>query len=290
MLLHTVVDPVARAIWFIEFNSAQAIDLETIATAAGISRYHLTRAFGEVTGYPVMRYLKARRLSEAARALAEGAPDILSVALDAGYGSHEAFTRAFRDQFGVTPEAVRALASVEGLALVDAFRKDQTMSVTIDAPRIEKGEVLLLAGFAQRITAENVASIPQLWQRLAQYLGHIPNEIPGYTYGLKMNSDDNGFEYLACARVSSFDGLPGEFRTERVPAQTYAVFTHRGHISTIRETMMAIWNDYLPNSELELADAPEYESYGKQFNTATGKGDVEIYIPIKTCPELVEGS
>jgi len=55
-----------------------------------------------------MNYVRVRRLSEAARALVGGAPEILTVALDSGNGSHEAFTRAFRDQFGVTPASVRA--------------------------------------------------------------------------------------------------------------------------------------------------------------------------------------
>ena len=51
-----------------------------------------------------MRYMRGRRLSEAARVLANGGADILTVALDFGYGSHEAFTRAFRrSQFGVNP-------------------------------------------------------------------------------------------------------------------------------------------------------------------------------------------
>lgn len=54
-----------------------------------------------------MRYVRGRRLTEAAKALSRGAPDIFSVALDAGYGSHEAFTRAFPDEFGVTPETIR---------------------------------------------------------------------------------------------------------------------------------------------------------------------------------------
>src|SRR4051812_50018530 len=68
----------------------------------------MVRAFAAATGFSVMRYARARRLSNAARALGAGAPDILSLALDADYSSHEAFTRAFRDHFGVTPEAVRA--------------------------------------------------------------------------------------------------------------------------------------------------------------------------------------
>ena len=55
----------------------------------------MARAFGLGTGLAVMRHVRARRLSEAAKALANGAPDIVAVALDADYASHEAFPRAF---------------------------------------------------------------------------------------------------------------------------------------------------------------------------------------------------
>ena len=87
--------------------SAPDASLADIADASGVSRYQLLRAFGSATGHSVTRDARGRRLSEAARLLAVGAPDILTVALDAGYGSHEAFTRAFRDQFGLTPQAAR---------------------------------------------------------------------------------------------------------------------------------------------------------------------------------------
>ncbi len=282
MLLDAVMDPVAKAIWFIEFHSSDQVDLDEIAHFTGLSRFHLTRAFGQVTGYSVMRYLKARRLTEAARALAKGAPDILSVALDVGYGSHEAFTRAFREQFGVTPESVRAQARLDRLALVEAYRRDQNMSTTVEAPRIEKVDLLLVAGFAERITYDNVASIPQLWQKLTPHIGHVPNEIPGYTYGVKLNSDNDGFEYLAGVAVSAFEGLPREFRAVRIPPQTYAVFIHRGHISTIRETMKAIWSQYLPQSGLTPTDAPEFERYDiRRFDPRTGNGEVDIFIPIQ---------
>ena len=85
-----------KALWIIERNSTQPLTLDGIAAACGVSRSHLAHAFGTATGVSVMQYVRARRLSAAARALAAGAPDILSIALEAGYGSHEAFTRAFR--------------------------------------------------------------------------------------------------------------------------------------------------------------------------------------------------
>src|SRR3569833_2165782 len=98
------MNPVGKALWYIESHFSAQLSLEEIAEIGGVSRYHMTRAFGAATGQSVMRYVRARRLTEAARALSGGAPDILAVAIEAGYGSHEAFTRAFRDQFGMTPE------------------------------------------------------------------------------------------------------------------------------------------------------------------------------------------
>src|SRR6185312_8616815 len=97
------------------------------AAHSGVSRFHLSHAFLARTGRPLMTYVRGRRLTEAARALAKGAPDILTVALDAGYNSHEAFTRAFRDQFGLTPEAVREQGHVRQLNLVEALTMDETI-------------------------------------------------------------------------------------------------------------------------------------------------------------------
>lgn len=107
---------VDRALWAMERNSEQALGLNDIADACGVSRSHLANAFGTATGWPVMKYLRARRLTEAARRLAGGASDILTVALDHGYGSHEAFTRAFRDQFGLSPEQVCGRGKLDSLA------------------------------------------------------------------------------------------------------------------------------------------------------------------------------
>ena len=76
------MNPVQKALWFVESHFSSDITLDDIATAAGASRYYLTRAFGAATGQSLMRYVRGRRLTEAARMLANGAPDILTVALD----------------------------------------------------------------------------------------------------------------------------------------------------------------------------------------------------------------
>src|SRR3954465_6197386 len=131
------MNPAQKALWFIESHLADELTLDGIAGVAGISRFHMVRAFAAATGLSVMRYVRARRLSDAARALASGAPDILTLALDADYGSHEAFTRAFRDHFGVTPEAVRAATCLDKLALQEPIMMDSTPSTNLQPPRFE---------------------------------------------------------------------------------------------------------------------------------------------------------
>ena len=99
--------PVQRALWFVENRLSDEMSLNGIADVVGVSPQHLARAFGAATGRSLMAYARGRRLTEAVRRLADGDASILAVALDHGYGSHGAFTRAFRDEFGVTPKAFR---------------------------------------------------------------------------------------------------------------------------------------------------------------------------------------
>jgi AraC family transcriptional regulator len=275
------VNPVGKAIWYIETHRADDLDLEQIAAVCGVSRYHLVRAFGAATGRSVMRYVRARRLSEAARALANGAPDILAVALDAGYGSHEAFTRAFRDQFGMTPELVRGQRDTQHLKLTEPIKMDETPVATLEPPRFETGKALLIAGSGERYTWETSAGIPALWQRFQAYIGTIPGQISNVAYGVCCNGDDAGnFDYIAGVEVRDFSVLPAGFSRVRIPEQRYAVFSHREHIATIRRTVGTIWNQWLPQSGYRAADAPNFERYGPEFDGRTGMGGLEIWVPI----------
>jgi len=108
-----------------------------------------------------MRYVRGRRLTEAARSLAVGEPDIFKVALEAGYGSHEAFTRAFREHFQVTPEEFRSAASLNHVELVEPLRVDRSMFIQFDEPQFEEKAGLLIAGLSSRYTFETNEGIPR---------------------------------------------------------------------------------------------------------------------------------
>ncbi len=277
------MNPAQKALWFIESHLADELTLDEIAGVAGISRFHMVRAFAAATGLSVMRYVRARRLSEAARALANGAPDILALALDADYGSHEAFTRAFRDHFGVTPEAVRASTCLDRIKLQEPIAMDSTVIDNLPAPRFETGKPFLVAGIGERYSWESGGpAIPGQWQRFHQSVANIPNRVGQVAYGVCCNGDDAGnFDYISGVEVVDFSDLPREFSSVRIPEQRYAVFTHRDHISTIRRTINTIWNHWLPSSGLKAADAPNFERYDESFDPLTGNGGLEIWVPVK---------
>jgi AraC family transcriptional regulator len=284
------MNPAQRALWYIESHLAEPMTLDDIAAVSGVSRFHIVRAFAAATGLPVIRYVRARRLTEAARSLANGAPDILSLALEADYGSHEAFTRAFRDQFGVTPEAVRAATCVSQLKLQEPILMDSTMLDHLAPPRFETAKAFLVAGPAERIACDNGAMIPGLWRRFHQEVADIPARVgqgrdqgkDQVAYGVCCNGDDAGnFDYIAGVEVADFSDLPRRFARIRIPGQRYAVFTHADHVASVRRTVNTIWNQWLPASGLEAADAPNFERYGAAFDPVTGNGGFEIWVPVR---------
>jgi len=275
-------NPVAKALWYIENNFAGELMLDEIANVAGVSRYHVSRAFGEAIGRPITGYVRGRRLTEAAKALASGATDILTVALTVGYGSHEAFTRAFREQFGHTPESVRAQRHVDNIKLVEAVAMNHSVLKELAEPRFETRKAFLVAGLSARYDYESCGGgIPAQWQRFAPYIGSVPGQVGSDAYGVRYNSDDNGLDYLCGVEVGEFSQLPPELSRVRVPANRYAVFTHHGHISAIRSTWSTIWSKWLPKSGHQSADAPDFERYDARFDPRTGNGEVEIWVPLK---------
>jgi AraC family transcriptional regulator len=275
--------PIAdNAIWIIERNLDQPITLNSIAEACGISRSHLANAFGTATGLSVMKYLRARRLSNAARVLADGAPDILAVALGAGYGSHEAFTRAFREQFGRTPESVRDNRSLAGLDLVEPLELKAGEASHLAAPRIGEEGLLRAVGLSAIFSFTTTIGIPAQWQLFMDYYDAIPAKLDRIPIGISQAPDDNGqFPYICAVEVSRFGDIPQELVKHEIPPRAYAVFKHQGHVSRIYETYRAIWNEALPAQGLAPADAPAIERHNPAFDPGTGEGGVALWIPLE---------
>jgi AraC family transcriptional regulator len=272
---------VQKAVWFVESHFRETVTLEEIAQTCGVSAYHLTRTFATSMGIPLMRYVRARRLSEAARQLIQTKANIVDVALETGYGSHEAFTRAFRDQFDLTPEQLRAQGHANNITLVEALSMHSSTMTRIQPPRLESEGPRIIAGLIQRHDCSNPAGIPEQWQRFSKWIGNIPGQIGDAAYGINSNFDEEGtFDYMCGVQVSGESTIPSDLKVLKLPAQTYAVFEHAGHIAGIRGSFTSIWN-WFSASDLKPTEAPNLEKYGRQFDPATGLGGLEIWIPIQ---------
>jgi AraC family transcriptional regulator len=271
-----------KALWHIETRLSEPLDLAALSRLCAVSPYHLSRTFRSGAGLSLMAYLRARRLSEAAKRLAEGEGDILQIALEAQYGSHEAFTRAFAACFGVVPSTVRTARSIATLKLQEPIEMDKTRIVDLPAPEMKDRPAFEVVGLGTDCTFETTSAIPPLWQALNARGDEIDARPGAAAYGLCMGAGDEGrFRYVAGLEVAKGAEVPRGMERAVVPAGRYAVFLHRGHISDIGKTCYTIWNKALPDLGQEPRKAPDFERYDRRFDPETGRGEVEIWIPVE---------
>jgi AraC family transcriptional regulator len=270
-----------RALWIIERNLHADLDLEGLAKACHVSLYHLSHAFAERLGRPVTEYIRGRRLSFAAADLAAGAPDILELALASGYGSHEAFSRAFKTQFGVTPESVRRQGSTSGLPIVDATDMLASEPVLLGAPVVRELASRTLACLPERFSFEEMKNIPSLWRRFMTIYPTIDGKIDRIPVGVMgAVGDDGWFEYACAVHVQPSAPLPPTLQRLALPAHRYAVFEHAGHVSRIRGTYQQIWDRALAENNWTMAPQPGLEFHNSTFDPSTGEGGLTIWIPV----------
>ncbi|WP_458352057.1 helix-turn-helix domain-containing protein [Pacificispira sp. HM-600] len=95
-----------RVVDYIEQHLDDEMDVASLATSLGRTEYHLRRIFSSLAGMPLSEYVRRRRMSVAAAdVLGDG--DLMGIAVPYGYGSAEAFGRAFRAVHGVRPGHAR---------------------------------------------------------------------------------------------------------------------------------------------------------------------------------------
>jgi AraC family transcriptional regulator len=273
----------AKALWVIERNHQRDLTLDEIADACGVSKFHLAHAFGQSTGHSVIQYVRGRRLTEAARKLARGAPDILDLALETGYESHEGFSRAFKAQFGLTPETVRTRGKTDGLSLLEPIRLDQSADVAALRPRYEEKKGLLAVGLAATYEFGAVEGVAGQWQRFMTIIfPDIGHRLPTIPVGVASAVDmDGDFTYVTAAEVSSASDARADLEVVRVAPRRWAVFEHAGHITSLSRSFANIWDRWLPASNHAVAEAPSLERHQPTFDPRTGDGGVDIWIPIE---------
>jgi AraC family transcriptional regulator len=279
------MDPTRRAIWFVEAHLDRPLTLAEIARRCKVSSFHLTRSFASLTGKPLMRYVRRRRLTEAARRLTSGDDPIGAIAKRCGYRSHEAFSRAFRDEFHVTPGLVRRVRSIDPGLLEEALSMHAPLEPNMPAPvpHVEFGAAISLIGIRETHRCDAPEGIPNQWARLGPHLPLIMMDAKAPAFGVSLSFDDLGnFDYFCGVERPARLVPPAGLSTIDLAEREYAVFRHQGHISGIRGTYDAIWSRWVPPAGRRIATAPVLERYGPEFDSISGLGGFDILVPLQS--------
>jgi AraC family transcriptional regulator len=273
---------VRTALWWIETSGDRPITVAEIAEGAGVSVFHLTRSFAAITGIPPARYLRMRRLTQAAHRLARGGEPIVEVALGAGYGSQEAFTRAFTTAFGVTPAAAGRGVPIPPYLLQESITMPETeTNPPLMPPRFETTEARQIIGLSARYSFETNGAIPAQWVEFCTRAEAAGLPLTAESFGVCHDmAEDGTFAYLAGVEAKG-RALPEGSARITIPAGRYAVFTHRGPAATLRDTVGAIWSSYLPQAEFKTTGKPDFELYPAGYDPTDPEGRVELWVPVE---------
>ncbi|MCR4266631.1 AraC family transcriptional regulator [Nitratireductor sp. ZSWI3] len=274
---------VKQALWIIERHLDRELRLADLAVACRVTPTHLSHAFSQSIGQSVTGYIRGRRLSRAAERLAAGAADIMQVALEAGYGSHEAFTRAFGKEFGTTPEKVREIGTIAGLHLTAAADMIDDLRPTIRPIGRKRSSGLRMVGLAARFGPATMHEIPALWHRFASLYPLIENRRDPVPVGLAGPfAEDGAFDYACAVEVSAEAEPPTGAAVLEIPTSDYLIFRHQGHVATVSGTYKRILDQALPEQGWTLPHQPILERHDNGFDVGTGEGGISIWVPINS--------
>ena len=282
-------DPFGALTAWIEQHLDEPLTLEQVAARAGLSPYHFSRLFTARMGRSVMAHVRGRRLVRGARRLCDD-PDLklVELAFDCGFESQEAFTRAFKRVFGVSPGRFRtgfAVEPIEGQFPMNAPTDPVTPVVRL--PELVTLPGFLVAGPARRFDEATKSEIPQLWSAL---IGALPfkGQVPSWaTYGVvsSVEQGEGCFQYMAGVGVEAGCVPPPGFATMEIPAATYAVFriTLNGSAlhPQVKQAMAAIWGELIPASGLKLVPGPDFELYDGRFDPQKAGSVIDFHVPVE---------
>ncbi len=285
----TYVDRLMRALEFIEANLAAPLSPQAVAERAHFSVYHFQRIFRAMTGCSLGSYIRKRRLTEASHRLRKTDSDILAIALGLQYESQEAFSRAFKKMYGLTPGDYRnrrrscSMRHQYPLSLQDVQLRQRNAAMPDKI--VNLGELIIVGlpyhgpGLSPEIGAT--------WERFMPRLGEIRNvRQPVRVYGLcqyrpDADDDDGTIDYIAGAEVEAVEPPPPDMVLRKVAPQSYAVFTHRGPVAELKRSFNYIFGTWFPQSSYEPAQADDLGVYDERFIAADSpESEFDLYIPV----------
>jgi len=276
-------DFLAEVLAYIEAHQGEPLTVAELAAVAGFSPYHFSRLFTARFGESVMGYVRLCRLQAAAlRLTGDAPPPLAELAFDCGFESQEAFTRAFRREYGVPPGQFKrdALKQPKPEVVMPATAKVEMLKDLV--PRA----AFTVAGVGALFNAENKSGIPGLWPRLIRVLP-LAGQADARTYGVckMVDAREGVLKYIAGVEVAGDAPMPDGFERIALAEHRYAVFRLTLDGSPLHPQMQAamgrIWGELLPRSGLKTVPAPDFELYPSDFEPMRKGSYVDMYIAVE---------
>lgn len=289
---------IQRVVDEIESRLGEELKLSYLAQLSNFSDFHFHRVFQTLVGLPVMEYVRKRRLVQAALQVAGTNEKLLDIALNCGFGTPEAFIRAFRKMYGVTPSEYRKKGfNPPAYAKVNVLERrfnPYLGGISMDY-RITTKPGFDVIGYSIRtrnVEGQNQQDIPAFWQRYMQeQMGKslYAQAVSNAEYGIcgEFDMETGEFSYIIGVEAREGAEVPEGAVLRHYPEQTYAVFTTpkakpERFTESIQSTWNAIFSEWFPHSGYEHAGAAEFEYYDERcWQDRNEWLEMDIYIPIR---------
>ncbi|MFK4852049.1 GyrI-like domain-containing protein [Microbacterium sp. ZW T6_19] len=257
----------------VERSAGEELDIAAFAHGQGTTEYHLRRMFSALAGMPLSEYVRRRRMTLAGAELAAGAPNVLDVAVRHGYGSIEAFGRAFRAVHGISATDARRDGGPLRTQPTLRFRLSVEGSTQMDVTITALPELVLVGHAAQvplihegvnpRIQEHIAAIAPEEHARLKALSDAEPRGILAVTADVAPDAPEGTtLTYLHGVAVQSGTPVPDDLDVIRVDAGSWAVFSAKGPFP---ETLQNLWaataTEWFPSNPWRLRPGPSIVRY-----------------------------
>jgi AraC family transcriptional regulator len=270
---------IMRVLLHIDRHRGDELTLDRLAAVACLSPCHFHRIFRAMVGEPLGQYVQRVRLETAVVQLQTSDRSVLEIALDAGYESAAAFTRAFEQRFGVPPSECRRAHRFELQVRATRLRNEDTM-ITPEIRKRPETQVIFV-----RHTGP-YASVGAAWGKVCAFAAQHGLVGPNHQ-AIGVSRDDpkitaaEQLRYDACVTIDRDITPAGEVGVQTLPGGRYAVFLHRGPYEQFQKTYDAIYGDWLPRSGEQLRDEACFEVYLNSPDSAPpAELRTEIWIPL----------
>ncbi|TXS10894.1 helix-turn-helix domain-containing protein [Streptomyces sp. adm13(2018)] len=266
-----------------------ALDAAALARIAATSEYHFRRMFSALAGMPLCEYVRRRRLTVAGAEVLAGERTLLEIAVRHGYGSGEAFARAFRAVHGVGPGEARRTGAALSAQPRMSFRLVVEGSSSMRYRVVEKKD-LRVVGRKARVPlvheGENpaiAAHIRSLGQETIERLGRLSDQEPRGVVSAVVHlgeSREEGVELDYWHAVVSDAEVPAEFEVLDVPAGSWAVFENEGPLpQAVQHLWRDIFTQWFPSNPYAIRPGPEIMSISPSEDWSTARA--ALWIPVE---------